>query len=107
MALNELSDEQARNCEKFIKEGIPYAPSFKKMKKVVESAVQDDKNSRNFIIHGVPEKHDTETELAEEVIYDILQSIGSPDVIAANKIGAKKVGDGTPLAEADKSDIGV
>jgi hypothetical protein len=33
------------------------ALSMKRMRKVVESAVQDVARSGNFIIHGVPEEH--------------------------------------------------
>lgn len=84
------SDVVRKNCEN-------NTPSLKKMKKVVESAVQDDERSRNFIIHGVPEnRYDAESELAEELINEIWQYNGSPDVIAANKIGAKKGDDGRP-----------
>ena len=84
------SDVVRKNCEN-------KTPSLKKMKKVVESAVQDDERSRNFIIHGVPEnRYDAESELAEELINEIWQYNGSPDVIAANKISAKKGDDGRP-----------
>jgi hypothetical protein len=60
--------KEMQTCSDIMKKScINNAPSLKRMKKVVESAVQDDE--RNFIIHGLQEKHyDAEFELAEKVI---------------------------------------
>ena len=85
------SDVVKKNCESI-------APSLKKMKKVVESAVKDDARSRNFIIHGVPEGYsETPADVANELILEIWQYDGgddSPAIIAANTIGAKKLDNG-------------
>ena len=73
------------------------APSLKKMKKVVESAVKDDERNRNFIIHGVPEDYyKTGAAVADEVINEIWQSHDAPSIVAANPIGAKKLDNGRP-----------
>ena len=71
------------------------APSLKKMKKVVETAVQDDARSRNFIIHGVPESYTSYAiDAADEILNEIWQHHDHPDIVAVNFIGTKKQDNG-------------
>jgi len=84
------SDIVKKNC-------TSNAPSLKKMKKVVESAVQDDARSRNFIIHGVPEDHcDHQYDVADEVLDEIWLHHTHPEIVAANLIGVRKQENGRP-----------
>ena len=86
------SDIVKKNCESS-------APTLKKMKKVVVSAVQDDARSRNFIIHGVPEDYsEYPGDVSDEVLDELWQHKikTHPDVVAANFIGARKREDGRP-----------
>jgi len=73
------------------------APTLKTVKKAVQSAVQDDARSRNFIVHGVPEDYSTcPADLADEVLDKILQHNNHSDIVAAYRIGVKKREDGRP-----------
>lgn len=83
------SDIVKRNCESS-------APSYKKIQKVVQSAVQDNTRSRNFIIHGVPVSYtDYPTDAADEILTEIWQHHDHPKFVAANFIGTKKRDDGS------------
>ena len=73
------------------------APTLKTMKKAVQSAVQEDARSRNFIIHGVSEDYSKfPSDVADELLDTIWQGHNHPDIVAANHIGVKKREDGRP-----------
>ena len=82
------SDIARKNCAN-------NAPTLKTMKKAVQSAVQEDTRSRNFIIHGVPEDYSKyPLDVAEEVLDVIWDYHNHPAIVAANHIGVKKRDDG-------------
>ena len=67
------------------------APSYKKIQKVVQSAVRDDARSRNFIIHGASECYSQDPVGAADVLLnEIWQHLDPPAILAANFLGTKK-----------------
>jgi len=62
------SDIVKKNCEKS-------APSLNSMKKVVQSVVQDDVRSKNFIIYGAPEANGGCTRTGYDVAKEVLEEI--------------------------------
>jgi hypothetical protein len=73
------------------------APTLKTVKKAVQFAVQEDARSRNFIIHGVPEDYfKFPSDVADELLDEILQHHSYLDIVAGNHIGVGKQEDGRP-----------